>query len=153
MNQPSEEVRMMAAEVERLFCENFNYYMKLKDRSQVDIAKALGVTEATVSYWSTGKRLPRMNMIAKIASWLGVESHALITERNQEGFYINDDVKRIANEIAKNSDLMLLFKTAKHAGPGGVKIATDMLEALRRKEEGDDDGDFDQVRHLEDAER
>lgn len=53
------------------------------------------------------------------------------------GYYINDDVKRIANEIAKDSDLMLLFKTAKHAGPEGLKIATDMLEALRRKEEGD----------------
>ena len=113
--------------------------------------------------YETGERIPSTYVYQSMADLFNVDLDYLLGRSDYTtlivpgdvagGYYMDDDVKRIANEIAKNSDLMLLFKTAKHAGPGGVKIATDMLEALRRKEEGDDDGDFDQVRHLEDAER
>lgn len=138
------------SELERRFTDNLNCWMSKKDVSQADLARALNISTAATSQWSTGRRVPRMDMVERIAGLLNIPVSELFKERNNEGFYINDDVKQIANEIAKDSDLMLLFKTAKHAGPEGLKIATDMLEALRRKEEGDDDGDFDQVRHLED---
>lgn len=141
------------SELERRFTDNLNYWMSKKDVSQANLARALNISTAATSQWSTGRRVPRMDMVERIAGLLNIPVSELFKERNNGGYYINDDVKRIANEIAKDSDLMLLFKTAKHAGPEGLKIATDMLEALRRKEEGDDDGDFDQVRHLEDAER
>ena len=145
------------------FAVRFKMLRERTGMTQKEAAEVFGTADSTVGMWEQGRRTPPVEKMEEIADYFNVDLNYLngvsdyttliVPGDVAGGYYMDDDVKRIANEIAKDSDLMLLFKTAKHAGPGGVKIATDMLEALRRKEEGDDDGDFDQVRHLEDAER
>lgn len=142
------------------FADRFKMLRERTGMTQKEAAEVFGTADSTVGMWEQGRRRPPVEKMEEIADYFNVDLNYLNGKSDYTtlivpgdvagGYYINDDVKRIANEIAKDSDLMLLFKTAKHAGPGGVKIATDMLEALRRKEEGVDDGDFDQVRHLED---
>jgi len=145
------------------FAVRFKMLRERTGMTQKEAAEVFGTADSTVGMWEQGRCTPPVEKMEEIADYFNVDLNYLngvsdyttliVPGDVAGGYYMDDDVKQIANEIAKNSDLMLLFKTAKHAGPGGVKIATDMLEALRRKEEGDDDGDFDQVRHLEDAER
>ena len=141
-----------AERLSRLFCENLNYYMDLKDRSQADLARALDVSTSSVSYWLTGQRVPRMNMIAKIAIWLGIEPHDLITERKEEGYYLNAESKEIANAVAKDSDLRLLFSAARSASPEELQLAINMLKMMKRKEDGDDYDGIDEIRDTDDFE-
>lgn len=149
MHKPSAETLARAAELERLFCENLNYYMELKGRSQADLARAMDVSTSAASYWLTCQRVPRMNMIAKIAIWLGIEPHDLLSER--EGYYLDDDTKGIARAISADRELALLLDAARRSTPEGIRLAHEMLTALKRKEVGDDE-DIDQTRKGDDFE-
>lgn len=146
-----EEGSAKAEELKRLFYENFNYYMDAKDRKQADLARYFGVTEATVSHWSTGKNFPRMKMIARIAVWLDIEPHALLSERQDdqeaEDDYLNDKTRLIADDLINNPDLLLLMRAAIHARPEGLKIATDMLREMQDKELHNGDDGIDEIRN------
>ena len=110
--------------------------------TQQELADALGLALSTVGMYESGARKPSRESGESMADFFNVDTDYLLGRSDNTtlivpgdvagGFYINDDVKQIANEIAKDSDLMLLFKTAKHAGPEGLKLATDMLEADRK---------------------
>jgi transcriptional regulator with XRE-family HTH domain len=45
---------------------------------QKDLAVALGVSEATVSSWVNGTRIPRMGTVSKICKYFGVPRSAII---------------------------------------------------------------------------
>ena len=46
--------------------------MHEKDISQTDIAKALKISQATVSLWANGISYPRINSMQRLADFLGV---------------------------------------------------------------------------------
>lgn len=47
------------------------------ERSQADVARRLGVAEITVRQWESGKRVPSLLELAKLARALGVKSSRL----------------------------------------------------------------------------
>jgi transcriptional regulator with XRE-family HTH domain len=120
---------------------NLNYFLKLNDLSQADLAEKLGVSTATASDWSNGKKLPRMDKIEEIADLLGIKISDLLenkTNKQNEGYYINKKTKEVANTIANDKELRLLFDAAKDAPPEDLKAVHEMLKALKRKEQGYD---------------
>ena len=48
--------------------------------SQTEVAKALGVNQASVSYWESGKTQPRSAQLLKIAKLYGVTVDELLRE-------------------------------------------------------------------------
>ena len=66
------------------------------------------------------------------------------------GYYMDDDVKSVANAVAKNSELMALMQSAKRATQQGVKLATNMLDEMRRKEERNEYDGIDEIRNQDD---
>ena len=51
--------------------------------SQTEVAKALGVNQASVSYWESGKTQPRSAQLPKIAKLYGVTVDELLMEDEQ----------------------------------------------------------------------
>ena len=51
--------------------------------------------------------------------------------------YIDDETAEIAQEIFKNKELRALFSAARDADADDLKVAHDMLLALKRKERGE----------------
>lgn len=123
MKKPSNETKKQAERIERLFRENLNYYMDAKGRSQADLAKALGVSTSTASYWLQGQRVPRMNMIGRAAIWLGLEPHALITERKDDAPPLDKDIEELAYKIQENKDLKELVEVASKSTAASVRLA------------------------------
>ena len=69
-------------DAKKVFQTNLNSILADKGMKQVDLAKRLGCTEATVSNWCLGIKHPRITMIDKIASALGVSTDDLLTDTN-----------------------------------------------------------------------
>ena len=60
------------------FTENFNKILAASSRSQADLSRYVGVSEPTVCDWKSGKIVPRIGNINKIATFFGVSPQALL---------------------------------------------------------------------------
>ncbi|MBK5254214.1 MAG: helix-turn-helix domain-containing protein [Peptostreptococcaceae bacterium] len=63
----------------KLFSENLNYYLKLRNKNQSELARAIGVSTATTTNWCSGKKNPRMDKVDKICDFLNIRRSDLIT--------------------------------------------------------------------------
>ena len=64
----------------KIFSSRLNYFMNIRQKTQMDIITDLGVNKSAVSTWCNGTRLPRMNMVETLANYLGVNISDLINE-------------------------------------------------------------------------
>lgn len=60
------------------FMRNLKFHMRMKEITQADMARALNVTQQTVSSWVNGINVPRMQKIDAIARVLGIDRTKLI---------------------------------------------------------------------------
>lgn len=65
-----------------VFRKSLPYYMERARMNQADLAKAIGMSESSVSLWLSGGAFPRINTIQKIADALGCKTDDLITEKH-----------------------------------------------------------------------
>lgn len=71
---------MSEAESKRIFQQKFNALLHDRNVSQKDIASICGVSTSTVSTWSQGQNMPRMDKIEKLANYFGVPKSYFIEE-------------------------------------------------------------------------
>lgn len=121
----------------------YENYCKLRDAKglkDADVAKGTGITKSTFSDWKNGRSAPKNEKMIKIANFLGVSVEYLTTGEQKEGdpkYYLDEEAADIAQEIYENKDLRLLFDASRNAKPEDLKLAHDMLLALKRKENGE----------------
>lgn len=60
-------------------------HRKWCNKSQEDVAKALGVTENSVFNYENGKREPKFTYVLKFADWLGISIADIIVEPIKKG--------------------------------------------------------------------
>ena len=65
-----------------IFAENLLRLMKENHCRQIDIARMLDVSKATVSAYCAGKQMPRMDKIEQLARHFGVPRSALIDDNS-----------------------------------------------------------------------
>lgn len=64
----------------KTFAKALNYYLNLKGKTQQDLINDLHFSSSTVSQWSTGKTIPRMDRLKTIATYLGVDKTDLLQD-------------------------------------------------------------------------
>lgn len=99
------------------------------------VAKATGVSTATLSSWKNGRYTPKADKLTKIAEYfeVPVEYFQGVEEsRQQAGYYLDDDTAMIAQEIFEDPDLRVLFDAARDSTPGDIKLAAEFLKRLKR---------------------
>jgi transcriptional regulator with XRE-family HTH domain len=104
-----------------VFSANLTYYLAQKDVMQKDLAKYLGISQASVNDWIKKRTYPRMDKLQMTAEFLGVQMTDLVEPRNKVST-AND--KRISDKEQLVLDLF-------HQIPDGNKeIALKMLQTL-----------------------
>lgn len=78
---------MTEQEQKNIFSENLNYYLNLLGISKDALAKAIGVSNATVTSWVQGTKLPRMGKVQSIADYFGVNVTDLINPKGEAGAF------------------------------------------------------------------
>lgn len=121
--------------------------MELKDRIRelclqknmtfASLEKALGFGNAYISQMNPST-VPH-SRLEKIAAYFGVTVDYLVNGETQDGYYINPDTAKIAQEMFENKELRVLFDAARDASPEDLKAVYDVLLALKRKEQGEYD--------------
>ena len=133
---------MSEQEFNRLFSKNLNHYLRLNSKSQLDLAKHLGVSTSAVSAWCRGVKTPRMDKVDAMCEYFHIKRSDLMEDKDEnpnDHYYLNEETAKAAQEIFENKDLRMLFDAARDADPEDLRALHTMALALKRKERGDDD--------------
>lgn len=65
-----------------VFSANLEYYINLRDVTQRELAKAIGVTESSITDWITKRHYPRLDKIQLIAEFFGIQMTDLVEPRD-----------------------------------------------------------------------
>lgn len=123
----------------------YEIYCKLRDQrglKDADVVRNTGITKSTFSDWKNGRSCPKNDKLQKIADYFGVTIDYLMTGKEKEdsqGYYLNEETAKAAQEIFENKELRMLFDAARDADPEDLKALHSMALALKRKERGNSD--------------
>jgi len=124
----------------QIFMNNLKLLMIRDGKMQIDLIEALGAKRSAVSAWCHGRNVPRAHMLTKIADYFGVEPRDLLDPNldinKPRSYYNRASTTEVAQAIAENKELGLLFDAAKDADPEDLQTVHEMLLALKRKERG-----------------
>lgn len=129
---------MADEDLRRLFAMNLTHYLALHGYNQADLARRLNVSTATTAKWCTGQTMPRIDKIQAICNWLHIDKATLLDhpagKDQKEGYYLNPETARVAQEIFENDELRALFDVQKDLDPDDLRALHSMALALKRKE-------------------
>jgi len=121
---------MREEDIDKIIARNISSYLAESGRDQQDFADYMNVSQATISYWCKGNKLPRMNKIDQICSYFNISRSDLFNDRRSStcrddacaadsgltelASYLNSDktARDILNESRKLSkeDKMLVYR-------------------------------------------
>lgn len=133
---------MSEQEFNILFSQNLNHYLKINEKTQLDLAKHLGVSTSAVSAWCRGLKTPRMDKVDAMCAYFNIKRSDLMEDRSAKKdseYYMNQETAAMAQQLFENKNLRVLFDAARDAAPEDLKTAYDILMALKRKERGNTD--------------
>lgn len=125
-----------------VFSKRLKFYLNRSKMTQTELAKRLGVGTTSVYNWCAGIKSPRMDKIDVMCDIFGCSRTDLMEDTSDAardasgGYYSDPETVEIAQEIFENRELRILFDAAKHAAPEDLRVAHDMLLALKKKENG-----------------
>ena len=130
----------MKNKVQKIFTRNLNNLLQEHNKTQLELANYIGVSNTSVNNWTKGYNTPRMDKIDLICSFFHIRREDLLTDTPQEQtYYTNPETVRVAQEIFDNSDLRVLFDAAKDSSPEQLKLATEMLRQFKKTSGEDND--------------
>jgi len=122
-----------------MYYENFQKLCEAKNVKPGTVSRATGISTATLTSWKQGKYTPKTDKLQLIADFFGVTLGCLTNGENSEGYYFDDETAKAAQEMFENKELKLLFDDARDASPEDIRTVHNMLLALKRKENGEND--------------
>lgn len=69
----------------QIFSENLRRLLKESDKTQKELAEAIGESQQVVNTWAIGRSIPRMGRVQKLADFFRVEKSVLVDEWPEPG--------------------------------------------------------------------
>lgn len=126
------------------FATRLKELRKEYELNQDRLAEIAEVSKSSISMYENGNRIPELETFEKLADYFNVDMDYLkgkTSIRRNEGeilivgeedsYYLNDETRRIAQEIYDNQDLRILFDASKDAKPEDLKFVADMMMRLK----------------------
>lgn len=118
----------------------FEKLLKSRGITVYKFCKETGVSESTIYTWKKKDSRCGAKLAEIISNYFGVSIDFLMTGKEsevaEEGHYLNPETAKMAQEIFENKELRALFSASRNASPEDLKIAHDMILALKRRENG-----------------
>lgn len=99
-----------------IFAKTLNRLMVEKRVHQDDMAQALGIATGSISAYRNGKKEPRLSMIVKIANYLSVDCHYLMTGIQAENYVCSNELGLSEKAISRLHEVSEYIK----ANPAGL---------------------------------
>lgn len=116
----------------------YETYAKIRDSKGLkdsDVAKGTGIRSSVFSDWKKGRYKLKYDKLQRIAEFLGVTTDQLTgvqTNAQPEGYYVNEDTARTAQQIFDDPYLRILFDAAQDSRPEDLQMAADLLRRLKK---------------------
>lgn len=68
----------------KIFTKNLNSYIEQRGKTQLEIAKSIGVSPQTFNTWCKGIAIPRMEKVQALADYFHINKSDLIEEKKQD---------------------------------------------------------------------
>ena len=114
-----------------MYYDNFQELCKRKGVKPGTVSRETGISTSTLTAWKQGKYTPKPEKLQKIADYFGVTLEYLMTGEVQQGYYLNPETARIAQDVFDNPELRLLFDAARGLKPEDIQMAAAMLERFK----------------------
>ena len=88
-----------------VFSKNLRFYLEMTDKTQKDVALAIGVTPASLNEWLKGKKYPRIDKIEMLARYFGILKSDLIEEKG-----MNKTLPQVQTLTEGETALLELFR-------------------------------------------
>ena len=119
----------------------YDVYCKLRDLRGVkdaDVVRATGITKSTFSDWKSGRSEPKKEKLQKIADFFDVSLDYLMTGEEQNGYYLNEETAKLAQEMFEDEDMRSLFDMKRNMPPERFKAHMEFMKNLYEQEKGND---------------
>lgn len=119
----------------------YEFYCKLREEKGVkdsDVARETGITKSTFSDWKSGRSNPKSDKLQKIADYFGVSVEYLTTGEEKEGYYLNEETAKLAQEMFEDEDMRSLFDMKRNMPPERFKAHMEFMKNLYKQEKGSD---------------
>lgn len=131
---------MSEQEINIIIAENITRHLNRCNKSQADLAEYMNVSQATVSNWCKGVKLPRMDKIDKICDFFNIHRSELMNGKEEvkhPPYYINDDARELAQFMFENPEYKVLFDASRKVKKEDIEFVKQMIDRMR----GDSDYD------------
>ena len=98
---------MADEEQKKIFSRNLNNYLLSNNRTQKEVADAIGVSPQTFNTWCQGIALPRMGKVQLLADYFGVGKTDLIDDRDTNPSLTARDERDIKKDLDNIMDKLL----------------------------------------------
>lgn len=122
---------MSEQEFNIIFSNNLNKYIALSGHTQADIAKAIGVSTASVSNWCKGIKLPRMDKVDKLCAFFNIGRSDLMRDQDEKNPTSSDN-RLTPEEEALVSNFRKLNKTGREKA---LDYASDLAEQEKYRQD------------------
>lgn len=119
----------MPEDARRIFANHLNILLERRGINQIDIARELDVTTATVSNWCNGVKYPRIDVMQRLADYLKVNLSALISE---DGLKDLDDLERL-EALHQNPELGLLFDRSRKMSSEDIQFMLQIADRIMKE--------------------
>lgn len=120
----------------KIFAENLNKIMQLRNKTQSDIVNDLGLNKSAVSTWVNGTRLPRMDKVDLLAQYFHVNRSDLIEEKTDndtsDPYYIDPEVAEIAQAIKDNPGKRALFDATRDVSKEDIEKVLQIINVITK---------------------
>ena len=119
----------------------YEVYCKLRDLRGVkdaDVVRATGITKSTFSDWKSGRSEPKKEKLQKIADFFDVSLDYLMTGEEQNGYYLNEETAKLAQEMFEDEDMRSLFDMKRNMPPERFNAHMEFMKSLYKQESGED---------------
>lgn len=111
----------------QIIANNIRTLLNENNMTQMELAKAMGISQSAVSHWLNGTKSPRMDKIDAMCQIFHCSRSDLLQVRS------TDEGERLAQELMDNPKYRMLLRTARELSPEDFDFLTQFAEKLRNK--------------------
>lgn len=117
----------------KIFSRNLLRYLSLNNKSQKEVADAIGVSPQTFNTWCQGIALPRMGKVQLLADYFHISKSDLLEEHTYESdapYYLNEDAREMAQFLFDNPDYKVLFDASRKVKKEDIERVKRMIDLM-----------------------
>ena len=124
---------MPEKEFNQMFARNLLRQMHENNITKLELAQKLGVSPSSVSHWTSGNLVPRMDKVDRMCEIFGCHRSDLITDKGESSpYYLNRYAEELAEFLHKDPSYKVLFDASRKVRPEDIQLVAELLDRFRK---------------------